>query len=232
MHAVGYLRVSTDQQGESGAGLEAQQRAISAEAERRGWIDLRSYTDVASGKSTKRRPQLAAALTELSEGRAHVLVVAKLDRLSRSLLDFAELTTRASREGWSIVALDIGVDTSTVNGELVANIIMALAQWERRIIGQRTKDALGTVRRRGTKLGRPTVVTPTAVAVIQAMRSAGASYRQVARTLNDQRLPTAQGGRQWYASTVRAIEQRHAGAQAAAGLNAAGTTVTLDVPSR
>lgn len=214
VQAIGYLRVSTDQQGESGAGLEAQQAAIGAEAGRRGWEDLRTYTDVASGKTTRRRPQLAAALTELAEGRAGVLVVAKLDRLSRSLLDFAEITARATREGWSIVALDIGVDTSTVNGELVANIIMALAQWERRIIGQRTKDALGAVRKRGTKLGRPTVVSREAVAIIRAMRSSGASLRQVARVLNDGQVSTAQGGRCWYASTVRAIEQRAGDASA------------------
>ncbi len=205
MQAVAYMRVSTDRQGESGAGLAAQQATLEAEVARRGW-ECRYYTDVASGKSTKRRPQLATALADLSEGRAKVLIVAKLDRLSRSLLDFAALTAQAHREGWSIVALDIGVDTSTINGELVASIIMALAQWERRIIGQRTKDALGQVRQRGVQLGRPTVVAREAVAIIGAMRSAGSSYRTIAATLNREGVPTAQGGREWYASTVRAIE--------------------------
>lgn len=205
---IGYLRVSTDEQGDSGAGLDAQRETINAEAARRGWGEIHIYTDVASGKSTKRRTQLAAALRDLAEGRASVLVVAKLDRLSRSMLDFATLTAQAARDGWSIVALDIGVDTSTVNGELIANIIMSLAQWERRIIGQRTKDALAAVRGRGTTLGRPTVVAREAVAVIRAMRGAGSSYRQVAAALNAEGVPTAQGGREWYASTVRAIAAR------------------------
>lgn len=168
---------------------------------------MRLYVDVASGKSTKRRPKLAAALDTLSAGEAQVLVVAKLDRLSRSLLDFAALMAAAQREGWSIVALDIGVDTSTINGELVASIIMALAQWERRIIGQRTKDALESVRGKGTRLGRPTTVTRDAVAIIAAMRGQGASLRAVADALNRAKVPTAQGGREWYASTVRAIER-------------------------
>ena len=137
-----------------------------------------------------------------------VLVVAKLDRLSRSLLDFAALMAQAQRDGWSIVALDIGVDTSTVNGELVANIIMALAQWERRLIGQRTKDALAVVKRRGVKLGRPTTVTPEAVAIVNAMRGSGSSLREVAAALNRAKVPTAQGGVQWYASTVRAGARR------------------------
>lgn len=204
--AVGYIRVSTDQQGERGYGLDAQTALIEEEAKRRGWTLERIYVDVASGKSTKRRPEYAQAVRALSEGRANVLVVAKLDRLSRSLLDFAGLMAQSSREGWSIDALDIGIDTSTINGELIANIIMALAQWERRIIGQRTALALHQVKARGVRLGRPTTVTRDAVAIIAAMRGAGSSLRAVAAALNDAGVPTAQGGREWYASTVRAIE--------------------------
>ncbi len=206
MEAIGYIRVSTDQQGERGYGLDAQTALIEDEAERRGWNLAHVYVDVASGKSTKRRPQYAAAVRELSEGRAAVLVVAKLDRLSRSLVDFAGLMAQSRKEGWSIDALDIGIDTSTINGELIANIIMALAQWERRIIGQRTALALGQVKQRGVKLGRPTVVAREAVAIIRAMRSSGSSYRTIAATLNTEGVPTAQGGKEWYASTVRAIE--------------------------
>lgn len=208
MTAVGYIRVSTDGQGERGYGLDAQTRLIEAEADRRGWALSRIYVDVASGKSLRRRPEYALAIRELSEGRAGILVVAKLDRLSRSLLDFATLMAQATREGWSISALDIGVDTSTINGELIANIIMALAQWERRIIGERTTLALDQVRARGVALGRPTVHSPEAVAVVTAMRGQGASLRQVARALNDARVPTAQGGREWYASTVNAVLRR------------------------
>ena len=206
MDAIGYIRVSTDQQGERGYGLDAQTALIEDEAERRGWNLAHVYVDVASGKSTKRRPQYAAAVRELSEGRASVLIVAKLDRLSRSLVDFAGLMAQSRKEGWSIDALDIGIDTSTINGELIANIIMALAQWERRIIGQRTALALGQVKQRGVKLGRPTVVAREAVAIIRAMRSSGSSYRTIAATLNTEGVPTAQGGKEWYASTVRAIE--------------------------
>ena len=206
--AVGYCRVSTDQQGESGAGLEWQQERITDEARRRGWVLAETYVDVASGKSTRRRPELAAALADLEAGRAQVLVAAKLDRLSRSVVDFAGMVEQATEQGWSVVALDIGVDTSTTNGRMLANILMALAQWERELIGDRTRAALSAVKARGTRLGRPTTVTPEAVATIRAMRSAGTSYRKIADALNDTGVPTAQGGREWYASTVRAIEQR------------------------
>ena len=205
---VGYCRVSTDQQGESGAGLEWQESRIRDEVDRRGWVLREMYVDVASGKSTKRRPMLSAALSDLADGEAALLVVAKLDRLSRSMIDFATLVQRASGEGWGIAALDIGVDTSTTNGRMLANIIMALAQWERELIGDRTRDALSAVKARGTRLGRPTNITSDARAIIRAMRRQGSSYREIAAALDAAQVPTPQGGLRWYASTVRIIHTR------------------------
>ena len=85
-------------------------------------------------------------------------MVAKLDRLSRSLLDFASLMEDARREGWALVILDLGVDTTTPSGEMIANVMATFAQFERRLIGQRTKDALAVKKREGVKLGRPVAV--------------------------------------------------------------------------
>lgn len=204
---VGYFRVSTDAQGDSGAGLAAQMETVAAERKRRGWVEVDKFTDIASGKSIRKRPNLERALAVMERGEADLLVVAKLDRLSRSLLDFASLMARAQEQGWGIVAIDIGVDTSTINGELVANIIMSLAQWERRIIGQRTKDALGAVKSSGTKLGRPSNLDPSVAELIRMLVADGRSYRSVAERLNAKRVPTSQGGR-WHASTVRLIATR------------------------
>ena len=88
MHVIGYVRVSTEEQGLSGAGLQAQRAAIIAECERRGWELIEIAEDVGSGKNLK-RPGIRAALDTLAAGDASALVVAKLDRLSRSMLDFA-----------------------------------------------------------------------------------------------------------------------------------------------
>jgi DNA invertase Pin-like site-specific DNA recombinase len=107
-----------------------------------------------SGRSMEGRTGLAAALEDVESGAADALVVAKLDRLSRSLLDFAALMERSRRDGWSLVALDLGVDTSTPSGEMMANVLAAFAQFERRLIGQRTKDALAVKRAQGVRLGR------------------------------------------------------------------------------
>jgi DNA invertase Pin-like site-specific DNA recombinase len=143
---VGYVRVSTDAQGERGAGLEVQRRAIREEAERREWRLVEIYEDVVSGKSMNGRHGLHAALEALRCGEASVIVVAKLDRLSRSLIDFAGLVERSRREGWAIVALDLGVDLTTAGGEMLAGVLAVLAQWERRMISERTKAALAVRR--------------------------------------------------------------------------------------
>jgi DNA invertase Pin-like site-specific DNA recombinase len=210
MRAVGYCRVSTDEQGDSGLGLDAQKSTIRREVDHRGWVLETMYADVASGKSMTKRPDLTRALGVLAAGKADVLVVAKLDRLSRSVPDFASVLARSYSEEWALNVCDLGVDTTTPNGKMVAQIMMVLAEWEREVIGARTRDALAAARDRGTVLGRPASVSVEAEALIRVLRGSGHSYRAVARTLNDNRVPTAQGGREWYPSTVKAIERRMA----------------------
>jgi len=206
MDAVGYLRVSTGEQAESGAGLEAQREAIMAEAGRRGW-SVRWIEDAGYSAKNLNRPGIAEALEQLRRGRVEALVVAKLDRLSRSLLDFAGLMAEARREGWAIVALDLGVDTTTPSGEMMANVLASFAQFERRLIGQRTKDALAVKRSQGVRLGRPLVLPKPVRQRIVREREAGRSYRAIAERLNAAGTPTAHGGARWHASTVRAAER-------------------------
>src|SRR6185437_7338010 len=99
-----------------------------------------------------KRPHLQAALAACRAGEATGLVVAKLDRLSRSLIDFARLLEEAKKHGFNVVALDLGVDLSTPSGEFLANVMASAAQWERRIIGERTKSALAVKRAQGMRL--------------------------------------------------------------------------------
>jgi DNA invertase Pin-like site-specific DNA recombinase len=204
--AVAYLRVSTDEQADSGAGLDAQRAAITAEATRRGWTITEWHVDAGvSGKSLSGRPALLDALDAVRGRRAAALVVAKLDRLSRSLLDFAGLMADAQRERWNLVALDLGIDLSTPAGEFMANVMASAAQWERRIIGQRTRDALAMKKAAGVRLGRPAGLPAEIMSRILAARAAGQSFQKVADALNADAVPTAQGGAKWHASTVRAV---------------------------
>lgn len=204
MRVIGYMRVSTEEQGDSGAGLEAQEAVIRNEVERRGWdlVDLRH--DVASGKSLRKRDALGETMRHLAAGQADVLVVAKLDRLSRSVLDFAAIMETAKEGGWSIRVIDMDVDMTTSMGELVANIMISLAQWERRVIGERTKAALVAVRARGTRVGRKSGVDDNTLRLIRLLRDAGNSWQGIANALNAEGVPTGQGGR-WHGATVRRL---------------------------
>ncbi len=204
--AVAYLRVSTDEQADSGAGLTAQQSAVEAEAARRGWVLVAVEVDAgASGKSMTGRPALAAALDAVTAGEADVLLVAKLDRLSRSLLDFASLMARSQAEGWSLVALDLGVDTSTPAGEFMASVMASAAQWERRIIGQRTRDALAVKQQQGVRLGRPRLIPDEVALAIRRHRASGLSVRAIAARLTADGIATANGGARWSASSVQRV---------------------------
>jgi DNA invertase Pin-like site-specific DNA recombinase len=203
---VGYVRCSTEEQADSGLGLAAQRAAIESETTRRGWTLAALHEDAgASGKSTKGRAGLAAALAAVESGQAAAIVVAKLDRLSRSLADFATLMTRAQAEGWNLVALDLGIDLHTAAGEFMANVMASAAQWERRIIGQRTRDALAVRRAEGVQLGRPRTLAPATRDRILAAHQAGEGWSAIARALNNDEVPTAHGGARWYPSTVRAV---------------------------
>lgn len=201
--AVGYCRVSTDEQHDSGLGLAAQRTTLVAEAERRGW-HLQLVTEVGSGKSTEKRAELLAALDRLDRGDADVLVVSRLDRLARSVLDFATIRQRAERHGWSVVALDVAVDTSTPSGALMASVVSAMAEYERRLIAVRTAEALARLRAEGRTYCRDRA-DETVRGRIVSLFAAGESLNGIARVLNDDGVPTTRGGARWYPATVRRI---------------------------
>jgi DNA invertase Pin-like site-specific DNA recombinase len=132
-------------------------------------------------------------------------VVAKLDRLARSMLDFAALMATAQKQSWALVALDCAVDTSTPAGEAMAHVLATFGQFERRLIGQRTKEALASKKASGVRLGRPPNVPVPVVRRIQRQRARGDTFRKIAHDLNEARVPTAQGGARWYAATIRQL---------------------------
>lgn len=139
-----------------------------------------------------------------------MLVVSKLDRLSRSVSDFSNLIDRSRKRGWQIVLMDLGLDTTTAAGELVANVVASTAQYERRLIGQRTKDALAAKKAAGVRLGRPSGLPTPVLLDILEQRRAGRSLAGIAQALNDNGVPTSQGGARWHPATVRAVLQSQA----------------------
>jgi len=137
-------------------------------------------------------------------GRAGGLLVAKMDRLSRSVVDGAGLMERAAREGWALHFADLDIDTSTPAGEMAANIIISGSQYERRLMSQRTRDALAAKRARGEQLGAAALPLEVTRRIVTERRE-GRTFQAIADGLMADGIPTAQGKTRWYAATIKAV---------------------------
>lgn len=198
----GYTRVSTDEQ-VNGFGLEAQRNTIDQEATRRGWTVEHFADEGVSGKTIG--PQLAEVLQLLASGQGDGLVVAKLDRLSRSIVNAANIIEAAQAQGWSLVILDLGVDLTTAAGRMMAMNLVNFAQYERELISERTKSALAAKKLRGEHIGRPRVASPSVVRRIVKDRNAGKTYDAIASALSADSVLSPLGKPTWQPSTVRRI---------------------------
>lgn len=207
VRVIGYTRVSSDDQAHSGLGFEAQEAAIRAEASRRGWDVVAVMSDPAvSGKvRPDDRAGFSSVMSAFSAENADVLLVAKLDRLSRSLAHLAALADDFGRRGWGLVAADSpSLDTTTATGRLTFNLLGSVAEWERMVIGERTKAALAAKKARGERLGRPVTLPAATRARIASERASGRTLTAIADDLNAEQVPTARGGR-WYPSTIAGV---------------------------
>ena len=202
---IAYCRVSTEEQAVSGLGLKAQEAAIENECQRRGLRLIATYTDAGMSGKSMARPALQEALSSLSNGVGSVLMVAKLDRLTRSVHDATGLMEKAQKAGWGLVALDAPVDTTTPQGAAMAQVLAVFAELERRLIGERTKAALAVRRSQGVRLGRPQKLSHDVIKRIVDSRTEGSTWASIALSLNDDGVPTAQGGKRWYPATVRHV---------------------------
>lgn len=218
---VSYLRVSTERQGRSGLGLEAQRRAVADFLAGGAWRHLAELVEVESG-SRDSRPRLAEALA-LCRLHGATLVIAKLDRLSRD----AAFLLNLQKAGVRFVAADM-----PEANELVVGIMAVVAQAERKMISARTKAALAAAKARGVRLGNPENLSNRAAGAARAaaertrrsaaraadlapilaeVEAAGAaSLRAVADGLNARGIPAARGGR-WTPTQVRRAQLRLAG---------------------
>jgi len=206
---VAYYRVSTDKQGQSGLGLEAQRNTVLQYVSRGGGELIREYTEVESG-AEKRRPELAAALQECRRSKA-VLVIAKLDRLARNVHVISGLL----ESGVEFVAAD-----NPHANKLMVHLLAAFAEHEREQIAARTKAALAAAKARGVRLGSAGATRASenrAEANAYAMRIAPeierlqnlglVSANALAIELNRNCVPAKNGGR-WHPTTVRRILAR------------------------
>lgn len=201
MNVIGYVRVSTEEQERSGLGIEAQTDAILSECESRGW-EVEVLADLgASGKHVN--PQLRRALDLLASGQADGLVVAKLDRLARSVRHASAIIDDAIQSGWSLTVLDNALDLTTPGGRAMANMLATFAELERDLISSRTKEALAARKARGLDNGRKTAIPAGVLRRIVLSRDAGASFGRIARELTTEGILSPTGLPDWHESTVR-----------------------------
>jgi len=220
-HAVAYYRVSTARQGRSGLGIEAQREAVTRFAAAEGFELTGEFVEVETGKGSDaldRRPQLAAALASGRQKKCPV-IVAKLDRLSR---DVAFISGLMAQRVPFIVA-ELGRDADP----FMLHLYAALAEKERRLIGERTRAALAARKAQGARLGNPTNAGAAAAAgrraqrseadqfaanvvpIIATVRASGVTdLRGIAQALNDRGVRTARGAR-WHVSNVKNLIDRN-----------------------
>ena len=208
--AIAYTRVSTASQGRSGLGLEAQQTALARFAEAEGFNLLKTFSEVETGKGSDaldRRPQLAEAL-KLAKRHKAPIIVAKLDRLSRDVHFISGLMAHKT----PFIVAELGADADP----FMLHLYAALAEKERRLISQRTRDALAAKKAQGVKLGGLNAKgirnRDEAKARAEALRPiltelSGKSARAIAAELNTRGVATPTGAR-WHTETVLRVQRR------------------------
>lgn len=200
MRIIGYVRTSTHDQE---AGATAQAKEITRTCKARKALELVTIVEEHVSGATLERPGLQACIEELREGRADGLMVTKLDRLSRSTRDAAELFKVFADNNWELVILDPAVDTSTPWGKAVASFVAVMAELERDLISERTKAALAVRKAQGVRLGQAPLIPDDVIDRMQDLRRAGLTYQEIADRLTLDGVPTARGGAIWRKSTVR-----------------------------
>ena len=208
MKAIGYVRVSTEKQADFGVSLEAQAEKVRAMAVVQGAELVDVIVDAGESAKSLNRPGMARLMSLVDAGAVDTVIIAKLDRLTRSVKDLAELLERFTRRGVSLVSVAESLDTGTAAGRLVLNIMTAVSQWEREAIGERTRDAMHHKRANGERVG--TVPFGYGMAAdglhleadpaeqdilsrIRELKAAGYTTRRIADELNRQGFTTRRG---------------------------------------
>ncbi|MSQ94419.1 MAG: recombinase family protein [Gemmataceae bacterium] len=225
MKVIGYTRVSTDEQADKGLSLGAQRAKVEAYCKLYDLELVELIEDAGQSGKTLKRDGLQRALTMLRNGEAGGIVIAKLDRLTRSVVDGGKLIADYFGEkGHELFSVGDHINTRTAAGRLVLNVLLSVSQWEREAIGERTRDALQHKIANGERCGKvrfgfdlgadgkmlvANAAEQAALRLIRKLRAAGESLRAIAAELNVRGIGTKEG-RPWLFTTVKGILARAA----------------------
>lgn len=220
--AIGYIRVSTEQQANEGVSLEAQKAKIAAWCVNNGYELVNVFVDAGiSGKSMDKRPGLQDAMKSLKKGMA--LVSYSLSRLARSTKDALSIGETVAKRKADMVSLSEQIDTTTAAGKMMFQMLAVLAEFERNLIAERTTNALQHKKATGQKYTNKTPygfeaiegrlvqvqAEATIVAEIQAARAGGNTLQSIADNLNERGIPT-KTGKTWQPATIHLLMKRTA----------------------
>lgn len=213
--AIGYIRVSTEEQAQSGLSLANQRRRIEGQAMASALSLVDVLEDAGESASSLDRPAMLDLMNRIATAQIDCVIVAKLDRLTRSIKDLAELLETLNRarradggQGIKLISIGESLDTTTATGRLVINIMASVSQWEREVIAERTAAALQEKRRRGEATGGvppfgfdfvngrkvPRADEQKTLQEIEQLRTDGKSWQAVAAALTQTGRRTRTGG--------------------------------------
>jgi DNA invertase Pin-like site-specific DNA recombinase len=198
---IGYVTVH------NGAPNASEQAAIAIRraCEVSGWHLVDLVTDRDNGRRSLERPGIGYALDRIAAGDAEGLVVSEITRLVRSQVDLAVLLRYFRKHEAALIALDLDLDTSTAEGRRIADVLIALGEWEQDRIATRTRTVLADAKANGRRIGRPSVSDrPQLRGYIAQLRAGGMTLQAIADRLNDEGVPTLRGGAKWRPSSVQA----------------------------
>lgn len=155
MKVIGYARVSTDEQASEGVSMDAQKARIEAYCVAKDWDLLGVEVDPGISAKDMKRPGLQAVLEAVRSGQVTAIVIYKLDRLTRSVLDLNRIVELLDKHDVALVSMQESLDATTPTGRLMLNLLASVSQWEREIIGERTKDAMRYLKEQGRVYSRP-----------------------------------------------------------------------------
>lgn len=204
MQVVGYTRVSTSEQAADGVSLRVQAEKINAYSVVKDWVLVSIIADEGHSAKSLARPGLQQLLSLVDAGQVDVVIIYKLDRLTRSVVDLDRLMKFFERKGVALVSLQESLDATTATGRLMMNLLASVSQWEREVIGERTKDAMQHLKAQGERYCHAVFTDTTTLTLMQQYRTAGLSYAAIAEQLNAAGVSSTLGGR-WLANAVRRI---------------------------
>ena len=202
MKVIGYVRVSTEDQGKSGHGLAAQRASLEQFCAAKDFELLTITQDVVSAAKADKLHGREVAVAAIEGGVADALLVRALDRASRDQLDAAKLYRRAEDYGWRLLDCE-GADSGDPAQRLVADVRLAVAAEERRKVRTRTQEALRRAKADGKQIGRPTQIPREVERRIMVLRSESKGPKAIAAQLTREGIPTPRGGAAWHHSSIR-----------------------------